>query len=314
MKTRVAFATVAFATVLASLAPGALHAQDDLLEAEILGHHGSPPRHVRLESRGGLDLELMENGQRFGYPVIFLHSLADSWYSFARVLPQLPLEVRAYYYSQRGHGGSDQPACCYTQADYVADLLALMDVKGIQKATLVGHGMGAYTAHQFAVEHPERVDGLVLVAATEKAGNTPLGDFDITLQSQEQISRAFVEGYQASLLCGSIGDNFFNKVVDESLKVPLHVWQDALHELVLEDHSEQLATLDMPTLVVGGMGDSMFSAENQLLLAEKIPSASIVLYANICHAPQWSNPVTFAEDLVQFLRRDVWHGELPPAP
>src|SRR3954453_4975827 len=68
-------------------------------------------------------------------------------------------------YDARGHGASD-PAPdpeAYTYADLAGDLLALLDERRIDRATLAGASMGAHTLLRFALEHPDRVAALVVI-------------------------------------------------------------------------------------------------------------------------------------------------------
>jgi non-heme chloroperoxidase len=297
MKTRILL------TALLALVATAAGAQETP-EIEAEASHHDPLRGIYLESRG-VSLEYAEAGRRQGRPMIFLHGYTDSWFSFSRIMPLIPTEIRAYYLTLRGHGGSDKPACCYKQEDFVADLLAFMDQKGIEKATIVGHSMGSFIAHHFALEHPERVDGLVLIGSSLKAGNPGIVDFNAFVQGLEEITPEFAEEFQVSTLCVPVPARFLETVVGESLKVPLQIWKDAFQALVEEDHSNELENILVPALVVGGLKDSYFPAEDQLALANTVASAEAVFYANLCHSPHWEDPVAFAEDLVQFLRGEV---------
>jgi pimeloyl-ACP methyl ester carboxylesterase len=65
-------------------------------------------------------------------------------------------------YDLKGHGYSDAPPSGYTSADHAADLLALMDDRGIERATLVGHSFGGVIALHTAVLARDRVDAVVL--------------------------------------------------------------------------------------------------------------------------------------------------------
>ncbi len=68
-------------------------------------------------------------------------------------------------YDARGHGASDPAPTpdAYTYADLAGDLLAVLDGAGFERAVLAGASMGAHTAVRVALEHPERVAGLVIV-------------------------------------------------------------------------------------------------------------------------------------------------------
>src|SRR5215216_797283 len=96
-------------------------------------------------------LHYAERGDREGEAIIFLHGYSDSWHSFSRVLPLLSPEYHAFALTQRGHGDSDKPECCYTLDDYAADVDAFMDALGIEEATVVGHSGGSFMAQRVAL-------------------------------------------------------------------------------------------------------------------------------------------------------------------
>src|SRR5690606_2219565 len=66
-------------------------------------------RHQRIRLATGVELHVAEAGPATGVPVVFLHGITDSWYSWSRVLAQLPAGVRAIVPTQRGHGDSERP-------------------------------------------------------------------------------------------------------------------------------------------------------------------------------------------------------------
>jgi len=113
----------------------------------------------------GPRLHYAERGDREEEAIIFLHGYSDSWYSFSRVLPLLSPEYHAFALTQRGHGDSDKPECYYTPDDFAADVDAIMDVVGIEEATLVGASTGALFAQRVLLSYPRRVNRLVLIGA-----------------------------------------------------------------------------------------------------------------------------------------------------
>jgi pimeloyl-ACP methyl ester carboxylesterase len=101
-----------------------------------------------------------------GHPVVLLHGLtATRRYVVmgSRALERSGHRVVAY--DARGHGISDPaPAAgAYGYGDLAADLLAILDDRGIERAVLAGASMGAHTLLAFALAHPERVAGAVVV-------------------------------------------------------------------------------------------------------------------------------------------------------
>lgn len=81
---------------------------------------------------------------------------------------------RSVAYDTLGHGGSDLPTADATLADYVAQLGAVLDNLGIARATLVGHSMGSLIAILFAIEHGDRVEGVVAVNPVYRRSDTQL--------------------------------------------------------------------------------------------------------------------------------------------
>jgi pimeloyl-ACP methyl ester carboxylesterase len=101
-----------------------------------------------------------------GLPVVLLHGLtATHRYVVmgSKALQRAGHDVLAY--DARGHGASDPAPSpeAYTYPDLARDLLDVLDAAGMERAVLAGASMGAHTAVRFALEHPERVAGLVVV-------------------------------------------------------------------------------------------------------------------------------------------------------
>src|ERR687898_857491 len=113
----------------------------------------------------GVRLHYAQRGHRGGEAIIFLHGYSDSWFSFSRVLPLLSPEYHAFALTQRGHGDSDKPECCYRLDDYAADVDAFMGSVGLEEATVVGASTGALFAERVALSYPHRVSRLALVGA-----------------------------------------------------------------------------------------------------------------------------------------------------
>ncbi|HEX8423105.1 MAG TPA: alpha/beta hydrolase [Pyrinomonadaceae bacterium] len=229
----------------------------------------------------GVNMHYVERGRGNGHVIIFLHGYTDSWRSFERNLPLISDKFHLYALDQRGHGDSSRPACCYAQADFSADLLAFMDALNIRKATIVGHSMGSFIAHKFAVENPQRVRRLVLIGGSPTmAGNevvAGLNDFVQTLE--DPVDPQFVRDFQASTYANPIPAEFLDTAVSESLKLPASVWKQTLAGMVSEDHSAQLNRITAPTLILWGDNDGIFSLQDQLALDTLIPNSIFKRYS-----------------------------------
>ena len=252
----------------------------------------------------GIDISYVEQGDRAGTPVIFLHGVTDSWHSFERVLPLLPPGIHAFAISQRGHGDSSRPASGYSLSDMADDLAAFLDVVHLQRAIIVGHSMGASVAQRFAIDHPDRTSGLVLMGAFATFREP---DFEAFVQTSilpltDPISADFAREWQLSTLAREMDAAHLDTVVVETLKVPAFVWHAAFSGfLETGDCTSELTSVTVPTLLMRGERDSYASAAAQTRLLQVIPQATLITYEQHGHAFHWEDPQRFVNDLVPFL-------------
>ena len=253
----------------------------------------------------GVRLHYAEKGDQGGEAIIFLHGYTDSWYSFMRVLPLLSPSYHAFALSERGHGDSDKPECCYTLADYAADIDAFMDALGIEEATLVGASGGSFMARRVALDYPHRVSRLVLVssAATLADNEAVMGLGEEMLALEDPISPEFVREWQGGNVYRTVPDEFYEKMISESLKIPARVWRDYWRGVVLApDHASRLGEIAAPTLILWGDKDAVFSREDPERLAAEIPGATLKVYPETGHAVHWERPERVVRDLEEFMR------------
>lgn len=271
--------------------------------SELQSRAGAKPviRTVQLPDR--VRLEYAEQGDPSGVPVVLLHGITDSWRSFERVLPHLPGSIHALALSQRGHGDSDRPASGYRPRDFAADLRSFVDGLGLGPAVIAGHSMGSSIAQRFAIDHPERVLGLVLAGSVTTWRGHP--DFvelwDSTVSTLEDpVDPGFVREFQESTLARPVPPEFVETVVRESLKLPARVWKAALREgLLRDDFSGELGEIEAPTLIVWGDRDALTGGEQEPLTAA-IAGSRRVVYPGAGHGLHWEEPARFAADLAAF--------------
>jgi pimeloyl-ACP methyl ester carboxylesterase len=136
--------------------------------------------------------------------VVLLHGLTASHRYVvmgSKALQRAGHDVVAY--DARGHGASDPAPApgAYDYADLAGDLLDVMDEAGFERAVLAGASMGAHTALRVALEHPERVAGLVVVTPAYDPQDWP-GDLvrwdALSAGLRERGVDGFVEAYGAS--------------------------------------------------------------------------------------------------------------------
>jgi pimeloyl-ACP methyl ester carboxylesterase len=251
-------------------------------------------------------LPYVEQGEPGGVPVLLLHGITDSWYSFEGVLQYLPASLHAFALSQRGHGDAARPLTGYDPQDFAADLAAFMDALALGPAVIVGHSMGSIIAQRFAIDYPDRILGLVLMGACATVrGNPAAQAFWDTVVSRlvDPIEPRVALEFQRSTLARPVPQTWLDTVVQESLKAPARVWRAAFAALLETDFSGQLGAIKVPTLIVWGDRDAFFLRHDQEALAAAIAGAQLVVYPDAGHGLHWEDPGRFAADLVAFIAR-----------
>lgn len=267
----------------------------------------APPKVQSVDLSTGVQIQYAEQGDPSGVPVIFLHGLSDSWRSFELVLSRLPGSVRGFALTQRGHGDSSRPDSGYRFADYAADVAAFMDAVGLEAAVVVGHSMGSCGAQRFAIDHPDRTLGLVLVSSfldlSENPGAQEVGE---TISRMDVVDPEFVREFQEGTIAKPVPQGFFETVMHESLKLPTRVWKAAVAgSLEDSDIPRRLHTIKAPTLLVWGDQDGFCSRSDQDAQTAAIPASRLVVYEGAGHACHWEEPDRFVTDLTSFIERTL---------
>ncbi|MFL5845222.1 MAG: alpha/beta fold hydrolase [Solirubrobacteraceae bacterium] len=123
-----------------------------------------------------------------GVPIVLLHGLtATRRYVVMGSNTLQRAGHRVVAYDARGHGESD-PDQPYDYPSLAADLLGVLDARGIDRAVLAGASMGAHTAVRAALDAPERVAGLVLITPAY------LPDEPKDLERWDALARGLREG------------------------------------------------------------------------------------------------------------------------
>src|SRR5689334_14852156 len=140
---------------------------------------------VRKVPVDGGDLRVGVRPGKPGAPVVVLvHGITANHLSWSMVADQLGEEATLLAPDLRGRAGSASLPAPFGMANHARDLVAVLDSIGVNRATVVGHSMGAYVATAFAVNHADRLAGLVLVDGGVSFATLPDGaDIDAVLNS-----------------------------------------------------------------------------------------------------------------------------------
>lgn len=127
------------------------------------------PRDGFVEVAGGR-IHYASSGR--GPPMVLLHGGRLDLGMWDEVVPHLAERFRVLRWDAPGHGTTTVPA--QATADTADELLQLLDRLGLGQVTLVGFSMGAGTATAFAIDHPSRVDRLVLISTSGPPPGVPV--------------------------------------------------------------------------------------------------------------------------------------------
>ncbi len=102
-------------------------------------------------------------GAEAGAPLLFVHGYTADSHDWSWQLAHFVTDHRVIAVDFRGHGRSSAPLDGYTSAQLADDLLGLLDHLEVAQVVAFGHSMGASIVSTLAVEHPDRVVGVVAV-------------------------------------------------------------------------------------------------------------------------------------------------------
>jgi 3-oxoadipate enol-lactonase len=243
-----------------------------------------------------------------GFPVLFIHAgIADSrmWEPQARAFAKQFDMVRP---DLRGFGDTALPPAPYSG---VADLDALLDHLRIDRAHVVGCSMGGTLALDLALEHPRRVERLVLIAAGVSGSNLGAADAALFTEVEEAdkagdmdaVNRAevrlWVDGPRRRE--GTAPATVRALVLDMNGR-SLHTdWASAESQPVARPAIGRLGEIAAPTLVIVGDQDLPHCLANADLIASKVPGARKVLIKDAAHLPSLERPEEFNRVLLEFL-------------
>jgi non-heme chloroperoxidase len=249
----------------------------------------------------GVRLHYARQGPERGPAILLLHGYSDSSFSFSRVMPLLPPDVRVIAPDLRGHGHSSRPANGYRIGDFAGDVITMMHVLNVPEAVIVGHSMGSFIAQAIADRAPERTTSLVLIGSAPTSNNAAVQQMRTAVDAlRDPVDLDFVRAFQYSTIATPVPTSFMDTAIANSRRMPAHVWQKTLQGLL--EFQPFAARPLIRTLVLGGRRDSIFSAVEQTELARQFPYARLHLFEYAGHSLHWELPQTFVDALLRFAK------------
>jgi 3-oxoadipate enol-lactonase len=234
--------------------------------------------------------------------VVCIHGFCQSSVYWAPTLDRLAARgVRGIAPDLPGFGRSSSEPGPYTMSALADAVVRALDERGIERVRLVGSSMGGVVAQQIVLNHPERVERLVLVA-TGAVMNDPKAGL---AKSEEFRASPWNETTVAPIVTG-----FFLRAPPEAdIARFRRIALEASHAAAVEasrsnaenNTLDRLGEIKVPTLIVQGRHDKARTPEHGAIMRERIPGAKLAVIEDAGHTPQLEQPHAFHEVAVRFL-------------
>ncbi len=239
-----------------------------------------------------LHYEIVGSGPQI---IVLTHGLAASSATWRAQVEALSDGHRVLTWDLRGHGQSGSPEGPYSLADLAADLRSILDRERIARAVVLGHSAGGVIAMQFALDHPERAAGLVLVGTASECNQKAFEFYEQLASLAEQrgmepVHRRLGLGSRPEELTAPAEPIAFAKVAR------------AMGNLQREPLTPRLGEIRCPTLIVVGDKDFL-GAGGSVILSRRITGAELHILPERGHGVFLEDPAGFNALVEAFLSR-----------
>ena len=257
-------------------------------------------------SVNGVELNVREEGDPKGAPVVFANSLGTDLTLWDGVVPLLPSGLRLIRYDKRGHGQSECPDAPYTMGALVTDLELLLDHLQVQSSVIVGCSIGGLIAQGLAVKRLDQVRAIVLSNTACKIGTK-----DMWRERIEAVENGGIEA-----LADATMERWFSRKFRETsdpdhwralmTSQPKQGYLGCMAAISGTDFFTPTSGLTLPTLAIAGSEDGSTPPDLVRETAELIRGSRFELMRGAGHLPMVEKPREYADLITEFLK-EVGH-------
>ncbi len=239
-----------------------------------------------------------------GPPIVLMHGFSTGHYVWDATASRLAERFRVVRHDHRGHGDSSKPPGPYRIQDYVDDLVALLNYLGYERVDPVGHSMGGRTALLFALDHPDRLNRLILIGASGAAPEgAPRERFEALkkLAAEEGLAAVFDSPLFSFALPKTWKRDAARARERFMRNTPEGFCAAADAVLTMPDLRGRLGEIDIPVWACTGETDAGPMAFNTLC-EEKIASCTRAVISGCGHYPMLDAEEEFLAGIDDFLK------------
>lgn len=238
-----------------------------------------------------------------GPPLLLLHGGLVSQAAWQPQVVHFASRCRMFTCDLRGHGASPRSTDPYSVALFAADVVALLDALGVERAVCCGHSLGGMVAQELAIAYPQRVRALILADTSYGTSTTPLealgsrlARWSFALLSVAYLARltAQVHGRRRPAVGPYLEQELRQHAAAKANY--LNIW-DAVFAF---DSRARLASIACPTLILAGADNRQVHAQARRM-QQTIPGAALTLLPNAGHMLHWDNTAGFNLIVERFL-------------
>ncbi len=263
---------------------------------------------------GGLTVHLRDTGPRDAPVMILVHGSNASLHTWQPWADRLGKRYRMIRFDLPGHGLTGaNPSGDYSTAAFVNILERVRAKMGVDRFILAGNSMGGGVAWHYALAHPERVSGLILVDSVgqpEPGSTTPPLAFRIARMPVIRTLATIVT--PRSLIADNLPAAFANPKLADDKAVDLY-WEllryPGNREATIERFATpsepatdaKLARISAPTLILWGDEDHLIPVSSGRWLAKRVSGAELIIYPKTGHVPMEERADQSAADVYRFI-------------
>ena len=262
---------------------------------------------------GSIKTRFVQAGDKNAPVLIMLPGTASSWESFCANLESHARHFNCLAIDLVGSGFSGKPDIDYEISTYVDHVLAFMKAMQVTRASFMGVSLGAWIAARIAVNHPDMVEKLVLIAASGMMSHSQtMGRIKGTrTKAVDEPSWANIESVFEPLIYNE-NDRIPDLIAVRQAAYRQPEMRRAMgHILCLQDPDirarnliaeSEWRSIKAPTLIVVAPDDSEMFHETAVRAAELILDAKTIEIKHVRHWPHFERPDLFNAASVSFLK------------